>query len=155
MGGGVSTACSAVYLCVYLSDLCARQRPLLSNNPLFPPLTFPLITLTNRLLLLSYSRCQVTHGSALQPPNFRESDHALSNYWYRYQYSVSVSEVSVNYGIGLTLLFYVIIIALMEHIRFYVKRILKFTHVIFLFKSYSCLYLIASYILNTILFHNF
>jgi len=41
----------------------------------------------------------------LRPPNFQESDHALSNYWYRYRsdQEVSVSEVSVNYGIGLAL----------------------------------------------------
>ena len=46
----------------------------------------------------SYTRVRVR--LVLRPPSFRESDHALSNYWYQYQYSVSVSKKAKSIGIG-------------------------------------------------------
>jgi len=96
-GGGGSIdrlQSSSLSICVCLSDLFSETA---SDNPLSPPLTSPVITPTDRPSLLSHSRCQITHGSVrlvLWPPNFRESDHALSNYWYRYLSNpqVSVSE---------------------------------------------------------------
>ena len=105
--GRVSTACRAalsVYLCVCVYLICAWDNDhccvlwqrAISLSPL------PLPTLSSCRPTVSPFTQQVSDykpvGLVLQPPNFRESGHALSNYWYRY--SVSVSKQSKSIGIG-------------------------------------------------------
>jgi len=92
----------SVYLRVCLSDLCVKQRSLLcgetaSKNPLPSPslsLHRPTVSFTQQVS--DYTRVRLV----LRPPSFRESDHALSNYWYQYRYSVSVSKKDKCIGIG-------------------------------------------------------
>ena len=112
-GGGsidhLQSSSLCLVVCVYLicaSDndhCCVVRRGAITLSPLpFPSLSSCRPTISPFTQQVSgYTRVRLV----LWPPNFQESDHALSNYWYRYRSNskVSVSEVSVNYGIGLTL----------------------------------------------------
>jgi len=100
--GGVSPAvqsiCVRVYLiCVWNNDHCCvvRQRAITLSSLSSPSLSSRWPTAASFTLGVRLH----TGPLSLRRPNFCESDHAVSNYWYRYRYSVSVSMQSKSIGI--------------------------------------------------------